>query len=400
MVNGKINYQRILLLAGALSLLIYYLFQWAQMISDPILRTSLDFVAYYSAGRITQEQSPEQVYDFESLHDMENQVVGYELGDEQVLPYLHMPFLLPLLSVVVDENYAASFLRWDLFLVAIYSIGYFVFSKLIPVGVSFLDRRSFMLGTVVFFPSFVSLLLGQNTALLFLGVALLGWGIANEKEWLAGLGLAFVSLRPHILVLMLLPVFILYRKIFWRFFIIGLALVVLSFFLLGAQGTRNFLDIMLLAAGGKGYGLNVETMMNVQGLLVRNFSFLGRDSIRLIGWVVFLAGIPGLCILAIRAKRIDIHVLGQMVLICIFIVPHLHFHDLALLLFPLLSVYLGNEAGPFYSGLQNALHPMIVSFLFLFGLFQETFFPSLVILFLFVFLFRKRDILLYSPIEN
>jgi hypothetical protein len=151
MENTKIKYQRILLLAGMFSLLIYYVFQWVQMISDPTLRTSLDFVAYYSAGRIMQEEGAAQVYDVTSLHEMENHVVGYELKDEQVLPYLHMPFLLPLLSIIVDGNYAASFLRWDLFLVAIYAIGFFVFSKWIPAGVPLLNRRSFMIGAVVFF---------------------------------------------------------------------------------------------------------------------------------------------------------------------------------------------------------------------------------------------------------
>ncbi len=153
---------------------------------------------------------------------------------------------------------------------------------------------------------------------------------------------------------------------------------------------KNFLDIMFLAAAGKGYGLNIETMMNVQGFLLRNFPFLGHDAIRLVGWVVFLGGIPGLCALVLRARKIDVHVLGQMMLICVFIVPHLHFHDLALLLFPLLSVYLGNESNSFFRGLQKALHPMIVSFLFLFGLFQQTLFPTLVIFVLFIFLFRNN----------
>lgn len=392
MDNGKINYQRILLIAGALSLFIYYLFQWVQMISNPVLRTSLDFVAYYSAARIMQEQGAAQVYDFESLHGMENQVVGYELGDEQVLPYLHMPFLLPMLSIFVDENYTASFLRWVLFLVFIFVLGFYIFSKLFPGDMPPAARNRFVFGVVSFFPCFVSLLLGQNTAILFFGVALLCWGIASEKEWLAGLGLALVSLRPHILLLILPPVFILYRRVFWKFFFIGLVLAALSFFLLGIQGMQNFLHIMLLAAGGQGYGLNIESMMNVQGFLVRNLSFLGRDTIRIVGWVIYLAGIPGLCWLAIREKKLDVHVLGKMLLICIVIVPHLHFHDLALLLFPLLSVYLGNETSAIFNGLQKLLHPMILSFLFLFGLFQETFFPSLVILILFIFLFYKRKI--------
>ncbi len=392
MKNTRINYQRILVIAGSISLLIYYLFQWVQMISDPILRTSVDFVAYYSAGRIMDERGAAHVYDFAILHQVENQVVGYELGDDQILPYLHMPFQLPLLALMVNENYVSSFLRWDLFLIAIYLPGIFVFSKWILENMPLLAGRGFLAGAVVFFPFFVSLLLGQNTAILFLGVALLGWGIANKKDWYAGLGLALVSLRPHILILLVLPVFVLYRRVFWRFFMIGMVLALGSLFLLGTQGMSNFFNVMFLAAGGKGYGLNVETMINVQGFLTRNLPFIGHEIIRSVGWIVFLGGIPGLFLLARYEKKIDIHVLGRMILICVFIVPHIHYHDLTLLLFPLISAQVRHEIKPVYHVLQKMLHPLLLSFLFLFGLFQETVFPSLLILILFVFLFRKREI--------
>jgi hypothetical protein len=107
---------------------------------------------------------------------------------------------------------------------------------------------------------------------------------------------------------------------------------------------------------------------------------------------MYLLGIPLLRVLAVHVRKADFHVLSLMVLISIILVPHLHYHDLALLIFPLLSASLRDESNPLYRRVQVIFHPMIVSFLFLFGVNQKTFLPSLIILALFLFLFRKREI--------
>lgn len=386
----KISYHRIFLLAGGISLLIYYLFQWMQMISNPGFRTSLDFVAYYSVGRIAQEDGMAHVYDIDFQHDMEEQVVGYTLGKEQVLLYLHMPYLLPLLYSVVDENYVASFVRWGLLMVAIYALGFYIFTKWFPVDKLLSFRTQFMIGALTFFPCFVSLLLGQNTAILFCGMALLGWGLLKDKEWLAGFGMALITERPQLLVLIALPIFILNRRVFWKFVFFSTLLALFSFFLLGIEGTKSFITTMLLGAGGDWYGLNVKTMINVNGFLLRNFNFLSNEVIRTIGWAVYIASIPVLAVLAMRAKKFSILFFGQMILICMIVVPHLQYHDLTLLLFPLLSVYLSEQTDVFFSKLKLFLHPMIVSFSFMFGILQRTFFPTLVVFILLVFMFRKQ----------
>src|SRR5688572_491744 len=161
MKNTTINYRRLLVIAGAISLLIYYLFQWVQMISDPTLRTSLDFVAYYSAARIAQENGGTDVYDISSQQQMEERVVGFKLADEQVLLYLHMPYLIPLLSIFVDDNYVASFVRCVLLLVFFYGASFWLMREMLRKNPAF--RQDLMWGVICFFPCFVSLLLGQST---------------------------------------------------------------------------------------------------------------------------------------------------------------------------------------------------------------------------------------------
>jgi hypothetical protein len=390
MKNIQVDYRRMLVIAGALSLLMYYLFQWVQMISDPTLRTSLDFVAYYSAARIAQEDGGAQVYDIPHQHQMEERTVGFKLADEQVLLYLHMPYLIPLLYIFVNENYVVSFIRWVLLLVSVYGISFWLIRETLRKNPAF--RQDLIWGVICFFPCFVSLLLGQSTALLFFGVAVLAWGLLKEKNWLAAIGLALITLRPQIMLLLIIPFFIMQRGIFWRFLVVTGALGLVSILVLGFEGTANFIEILSVSSRGQWYGLNVDAMVNLNGFMLRNLSFLGPVLIRQISWGAYLLGIPVLCMLAVHVRKADFDVISLMILICVILVPHLHYHDLALLAFPLLSASLRNESNPFYRRLQVIFHPMIVSFLFLFGVNQKTFLPSLIVLTLFIFLFRKRAI--------
>jgi hypothetical protein len=307
-----------------------------------------------------------------------------------VLLYLHMPYLIPLLSIFVDENYVASFVRWILLLVLVYGISFWLVRETLRFYAVF--RQDLLWGVICFFPCFVSLLLGQSTALLFFGAALLAWGLVKEKNWLAAIGLALITLRPQIMLLLIIPFFIMHRDIFWRFLVVSGVLGILSVAVLGLEGTANFIEILSVSSRGQWYGLNVDAMVNLNGFMLRNLSFLGPVLIRQISWGMYLLGIPLLCILAIHVRKADFNVISLMILICMILVPHLHYHDLALLAFPLLSASLRNESNPLYRRLQVIFHPMIVSFLFLFGVNQKTFFPSLIVLALFLFLFRKREI--------
>ena len=389
MRGKRIDLQRVLIIGGAVSLLVYYAIQWTRMIADPSMRTSFDFIAYYSAGRIAREYGMSKVYDVDAQHAMEKQVVGYNLGEEQVLLFLHMPYLLPVLYLIVSENYAASFVRWDLLMIALYVIGFSLFSKWLAAGTDADRRRRFMIEAVTFFPCFVSLLLGQNTAILFLGITLLAWGTARGRLWLAGLGMALITVRPQLVLLMMLPVFILNRGVFWRFTAISATLAIGSILLLGLDGTASFVHTMFLGAGGDWYGLRVDTMINVNGFLLRNVPSLGTGVIHLIAWTCYAASIPLLAILARRAAGLDVHFLGQMILISMVGVPHLQYHDLTLLLFPLLSAGLRVNAIPVFNRLKFVFHPMISSYLFMFGLLQRTVFPSLMVSLLFPAIFGK-----------
>ena len=65
MNNKHIDFRKIFISAGLLALVIVYLLLWSQMIFDNALRTGSDFIAFYSAGRVAQQEGFSSVYDIQ-----------------------------------------------------------------------------------------------------------------------------------------------------------------------------------------------------------------------------------------------------------------------------------------------------------------------------------------------
>ena len=371
MQPNQINVRRIFVIAGVTSLSIIYLLLWVQMIVDPAQRTGTDFIAFFAAGRVVQESGFSHAYDVALQQRIQQDEVGFQLAAGQALPYLHMPYLLPLLGMLVSNDYIVSFLRWVILLLGVYAGGLVALTYWFSADTPDSEKRIFLLGAATFFPCFVSLLLGQDSAFLFLGVALLGWGVIRQKDWLAGIGLALMTVRPHLVLLLALPFLFSRRGVFRWFLALAGTLAAISVALLGLQGTRDFINILMISASGEGYGTKEIEMYNLIGLLSRLFSRSDPVLIRLIGWMFYLAAILGLCILAARAGQIDERRLSLMLLITILVVPHFHYHDLVLLIFPLLMFQQQIGSSASYRKLRYALQPLSVSFLLLLGASQK-----------------------------
>lgn len=332
----NIDLWRVFQTAATCSLAITYVFQWGKMISIPSQRTGADFIAFYTAGRIAQVQGISSVYKINAQHDIEQIVVGFNLAKDQILPYIHMPYLIPFLKLLVNTDYIGSFIRWAILMLGVYVAGSIFFLNAIYPNKKNKTYAVLIMGVLTFLPFSSSLIIGQDTALLFLGISLWCVGILKKQDWLAATGLALTTLRPHICLTLAIPLFLRYRKVWWRFFVLSGLLALASILMLGREGTLGFINLLRISASGSGYGTNEPAMLNLIGLMLRTFPFIKPDIIRIVGWVGYVAGIGLVSILWIRAREFDGRLLSLSLIIALLCAPHLHYHDLTLLIIPLI----------------------------------------------------------------
>jgi hypothetical protein len=360
------RFQRIFIIAGILSLFASYLGIWSRFIQDPVERTGSDFIAFYAAGRVAGEWGPAHVYEPDLQQQIQQEVVGFSLVPGQVLLYNHLPFLIPVLQAITDGIYVGSFYRWVVLLLLLYITALTVLSRILQrAGV---DRFPIFLTSVsalLFLPVFFSLMNGQDTALLFLGIAVWMYGLLSGKEYVAGLGLSLATVRPHIALVLAIATLFRSPRAFSAFALGAGFLAVLSFLILGQSGTREFIDILFLSAGGEWYGMKEFAMYNLIGLLTRAMPQARPDIIRLVGWIVFGISILALGMLWSKTRHEKNPPIGISVLLALFIVPHLHFHDLALMLFPIYEwIARRQETGNVKTSIATAL-PVAISLLLL-----------------------------------
>jgi hypothetical protein len=332
-----LNLPRIFFIAGVISLFFSYLGLWLRFINDPVERTGSDFIAFYSAGRVAQSQGTRHIYNPLYQQDIQEEQVGFSLVPGQVLLYNHLPFLVPILRAIASPDYVGSFYRWVLLLISLYLISLVFLARILrgSAGFDYLSNLRAGIGGFLFLPLFFSLMNGQDTAFLFLGASIWMYGLYTGKETLAGLGLSLTTVRPHIALILALPMFFSYRRVFWAFLLGSGLLALFSVSILGIEGTQEFIDILLHSAGGEWYGMKENDMYNLIGLLTRVAPWLGADVIRLLGWAVYAVAIVGLCGLWARNRNRSDGQIRLTVTLVLFAAPHLHFHDLTLLLIPI-----------------------------------------------------------------
>ncbi len=362
----KIDFRRVFVIAGLAGLIVIYAAVWLGTITSPAQRTGADFIAFYAAGRVAQADGAGRAYDAGLQQAVQQEQVGFPLVPGQVLLYNHVPYLLPVLELVVDGSYTASFARWAILLLGVYAGAAWAAARLL--GQRGLQRPEvcvLVAGMLTFYPLFVSLLNGQDTAFLFLGTVLWLAGLLLERDALAGLGLALTTVRPNIAAFLALP-FLFRRRRVLLWFCLGAAVLGLaSLWILGLNGTRAYLDVLRATAGGEWYGMNEVAMVNLVGLLRRIAPGLDAGLVRAAGWGAYLLGLAGICFWWARSRAIREKEAGLAVILAVFVAPHLHYHDLTLLLVPLLATILvlmqAGRLGPRLA----ALLPLALSLLLL-----------------------------------
>jgi hypothetical protein len=174
----------------------------------------------------------------------------------------------------------------------------------------------------------------------------------------------------------------------------------------GLDGVRGFINVLQVSAGGDWYGMKEPLMVNLVGLLWRITPGLGADAIHWTGWAVYGITLVGLCVLWFHSRDIGEKQIGLAIVLAVFVVPHLHYHDLTLLTVSVLALLLLLVRGGFLHPQEAALIPLALSLALLFSNFAPALklnFPYLIMLLLGVALylpgifFRGKVILERQP---
>jgi hypothetical protein len=245
------------------------------------------------------------------------------------------------------------------------------------------------LAAFLFLPVYFSLMNGQDTAALLLGAALWMYGLITGKEVLAGIGLSLTTIRPHVSLLLALPMVFRHRKAFITYIIGGGLLAIVSFLIMGVEGLQNYLNILLISARGEWHGMKEEAMFNLIGIVKRAAPGLSAEVIRFSGWTLY--GLTMLVLLYLWSRDVGRvrNKFGVSIILALVMVPHLHFHDLALLLLPMYELL--------YSGKLKAqgatVLPLVASLLLLIGnssFYLQYSIPYLIMLGLLAYPFLQR----------
>ena len=316
----------------------WYAIIMARLIASPLTIRDVDYVAIYPAGYIARYDGLSLAYDMNLQKRIQDAIVA-PLKLANFYPYNHPPFLLPILLLVTNSDYIASFYRW-LFILAIFHL--LSLTLLASLFCKFgWPRKQVWLLTIaglLFYPIFGAYLKGQDSAFLLFGVTVWTYGLMTGKDMLAGLGLGLAAMRPQVSLVLALPFLFKRRRVWWWFVAWGLVLLLYFYLLIGTQGLKDFIQTLFFS--GAGMGIDVNAMPTLMGAMLRTFPAISVQMLDGIGYGSYVLAILFLCFVWLKSAEITIKHVGLAVLIAILFSPHLHVHDLSLLLIPVLCVML------------------------------------------------------------
>ncbi len=352
------NYGNVLIIVGLAALAVIYLQLWQFMVANPIELTKKDFISQYTAGRIANSGDWGDVYDLNTQIAQQEKITGSPIVSNNFPPFMHPPFILPLLALIAYFAYVPAYHVWAVIQIILSLLSAWVLINAIP---QLKSHTVIFASILLFFPVFISILSGQDSTLLLLGLSLWAYGLLFDKDGVAGIGLAMVTIRPQIALILAIPFLFKRRKVLW-WFLGGAALLgVLSIALIGIKGVIGFFQILGISASGEGYLSNETAMINFIGLLKRWFPAMPSNAANISGWVMYIAAAVLLIIIWIRSSKIEEKQIGLAVLLAMFAAPHLQYHDLAVLLIPIICLMSLINKAQLWNDAVTSLLPLGIS---------------------------------------
>jgi hypothetical protein len=290
-----------------------------------------DFISLYTAAELMWT-------DRSSLYDLERQRMIQEPIDpsrgDWVLPYFYPPFFAVILVPLAWLSFSAAFVAMTVVNLALLIATVKILVRKLALNGQ--QTNWLILATFCNYGVHYALLEAQTSfiALLLLALYVTAWnGSARDR---AGLWSGLMVFKPQ---LALVPILLLLGRRRWR--ALGLAFIVIgglglvSVAAVGLTGIEQYLALSTRAMAGEDYlHIQPERMHNLRALAYFFFTVPWRDYV---WWILALGGM-GLVVVRSWAnddlKGISLRQWTSILVALILVTPHLHDHDLTLLIVP------------------------------------------------------------------
>lgn len=204
-----------------------------------------DFAGFYVAAQILDQGDPSRLYDRE-LHGKLYHELLPDLPKDEIIPYVHPPFVAGAIRLLTRLNYDTAVAVWLLITMGLYVSGVLLVLKTCPV----LDqsyRWLVVLLAISFEPFlFECWLGGQLSAVAFFSYALAWYFWRQGKAGFCGAVLGICFYKPTLLIL-IVPMLLVARlgKVLLGITAMGLLLLLNSILMVGWDGTFNYIEVLL-----------------------------------------------------------------------------------------------------------------------------------------------------------
>lgn len=270
----------------------FYFVQFASMIINNTFLVGYggDHLSFLSTAKIARKEGFDQIYDLNTLkyvqaqeYEERNLLDKAELDDLEPTPApIFSFFVLPLL-LLTRIDVELSYWIWTILNLAILiSYLHFFIRKLRPITSHSQKSTRLIVLMVLSFPVIENMIWGQVEVFLLLCTGEFLRNAQSNKQFLSGLWLGGLLLKPQVLVL-IIPVLIIMRywKPLWGFLTSFIIILAISFLLSGFDGLTGLINLYTGYASGIATNWP-ERMVNWRmiGVIVNSIS---NSSI---GWII------------------------------------------------------------------------------------------------------------------
>jgi hypothetical protein len=263
-ISKRVGIFAAIFLAGMFSIHVAIAF----IVRHQIAEARPDFLIYYTEARIFHSGDLNQAYDEAGEGRLQQQIAGPNWTPSQVKPYMHPPFEILLFAPLGALSFLSAYTIWSIFNLVLLIVCVLLLRNTFP-EFGGLNGPLWFLVLFSFFPTFLTILEGQDTILLLLAYICSFRALRRNAELSAGAWLGLGLVRPHLI----LPfVFIMALRRKWRFaagFALAvIAATVLSALTMGWQGALAYPKyIWTLEHTRSGLVIPPQYIPNVRGLL-------------------------------------------------------------------------------------------------------------------------------------